>query len=160
MYGSELGQVTAIRREFSLAELVALVPALPEPAAPVVRCIGRSEGSAKWIKERAEGAEYGHIEIAISEAEEFSIVLAHDWPAEVGADDVADLDRALTKGLVEGFAASFWLPSLGCRVHTIRVGHKAGTTPTVMELVARLAVHHLLTKATWRLGQAQSPEVA
>ena len=152
--------MSAIRRQLSLGELLALAPSVPEPEGPLLRCANQVLGRGRWLREHEESREFGDVEIAVDGADEFSVVLSHDWPAGVSPEEVAELDLKLIEGLVEGFARAFELAQLGCRVRTVQVVHTHGTTARGMWLAASLAVRDVLARATWSLGQTKSPEVA
>jgi hypothetical protein len=122
--------------------------------------MNRPTGRGRWIKQHAGANEFGDVEIDLEGADEFLVVLSHNWPAHVGAAEVAELDQQLATGLVEGLSQRLWLSALGCRVHTRQVAHNEGTTPKVVRLTAMLAVRDAIAKATWGLVQAKSPEVA
>jgi hypothetical protein len=152
------------KREWSLAELVALFPnRRPDPEGVAVsRPAGQGTGRARFTDDAEDaGGVTAEVAPAVAPAREFVVRLGHAWPDAVRGDHAEKLQRGLLLGIFKA-VGRFALPSpIGsCEVTTSSVVCDGHTTERAVHVAALRASEAALGACGWTTFTPPFPDVA
>ena len=152
--------MNSVRRTWSLPDIVKLLPDLQESRTFIVRCKGKVTGEGRYIKEADGVRQVAGIVVQATSDDTLRVSLGHEWPADITADRVDELDQAVLRGIAESLVTRCSLAFWGCGITTISATYAEGTKPWAVRIAASMAMLDLLNKADWSSPEPPPPRTA
>ena len=147
-------------REWRLDELLAMFPELSRGTRRVLRCLWRTSGEGRSIRDRAGVKVSATVSLTARPAQQFSFRLTSQWPKGLGPTETHSLESELLRGILEGTVACEdppWRCTLECTGLALASVENAG--PLLRE-AASLAVQDLVQGGGWEATGSPGDHVA
>ncbi len=138
-----------MKKEWTLAELLEMLPRVRRESSGVLICASPSTGQGRYVKEESGRKEFADVKLRASPANCFSLQRLHEWPEGVAIQEVEALDRALLWGIAEG-TVRMAKPAWGCRIECLSADFSPGTTALkAVRTAACLAMQNAVDNGHW-----------
>jgi hypothetical protein len=98
-----VGRTTAVSgREWSLDDLFAVFPEVSRGTDRVLRCLWRTSGEGRYIKEHLGSRRWASVAVAARPSDRFCLRLTNTWPASLTTAETQVVETELLRGLLEG----------------------------------------------------------
>jgi hypothetical protein len=147
-------------REWRLDDLLAMFPKLSRGTRRVLRCLWRTSGEGRSIRERGGVKVSACVSLSAMPASDFSFRVACPWPNELGPTEMQALESELLRGILEGTVTCEdppWQCRLECTSLDVTSAEHAG--PLVRQ-AASLAVQDLVQGGGWEATGGPGDHVA
>lgn len=143
-----------------LDDLFAMFPDVSRGTDRVLRCLWRTSGEGRCIKEEADVRCWSTVSLSARPAGQFVLRLTHSWPVSLGAPDRQAIQLALLRGILEG-TVNCEDPPWQCHLECSAVDWSpTGGAATLVRAAAALAIQDLVRGGGWEAVGSPGDHVA
>ena len=147
-------------REWQLDQLFAMFPEVFRGTDRVLRCLWRTSGEGRCIKEGAGARRYASVSLTARPADRFVVRFTNTWPDSISAADRQAFESQLLRGILEG-TVTCEDPPWECQLECGSVEwFPADQEPTLVREAASLAVQDLVRGGGWEAVGSPGDHVA
>ena len=143
-----------------LDDLFAMFPDVSRGTDRVLRCLWRTSGEGRCIKEEAGVRRWSTVSLSARPGDQFVLRLTHSWPVSLGAPDRQAIQLALLRGILEG-TVNCEDPPWQCHLECSAVDWSpTGGAATLVRAAAALAIQDLVRGGGWEAVGSPGDHVA
>ena len=146
-----------MNQHWTLADLLARFPELLTDWG--ARPTDTATGQGRYIKETCGRRQFADVSVEGRPAEQLTITLGHEWPAEVAQELRTDLDHALLRGLFEA-VLRHEPAALGCHLVITGVVYHQDASAVAVRIAASMAFQDMARKTDWTPRTPSGPVAA
>ena len=145
---------------WQLDDLFAMFPDVSRGTDRVLRCLWRTSGEGRCIKEEAGVRRWSTVSLSARPGDGFVLRLTHSWPASLGAPDRQAFQLALLRGILEG-TVNCEDPPWECHLECSAVDWSpTAGAEALVRAAAALAVQDLVRGGGWEAVGSPGDHVA
>jgi hypothetical protein len=145
---------------WQLDELFAMFPDVSRGTDRVLRCLWRTSGEGRYIKEQTGVRRWSTVSLSARPGDRFVLRLTHTWPTSLDGPNRQAIQSALLRGILEG-TVDCEDPPWRCHLECSSVAwNPAEQGETLVRAAAALAVQDLVRGGGWEAVGSPGDHVA